>query len=88
MKQAVEVNPGIYDMYARLVSLLIEDGKTAEALPYLTQMNQLEPSGADCKKAQKFIAAARKAAKKFMELHRVHWPTFEGESEVRPLEDM
>jgi len=27
-------------------------------------------------------------ATKFMELHRIHWPNFEGESEVRPLEDM
>ncbi len=23
-----------------------------------------------------------------LELHRVHWPAFEGECEVRPLEDM
>lgn len=27
-------------------------------------------------------------ARRFMELHRVHWPAFEGESEVRPVEDM
>jgi hypothetical protein len=27
-------------------------------------------------------------ATKFMELHRIHWPGFEGEAEVRPLEDM
>ena len=26
-------------------------------------------------------------ATQFMELHRVHWPTFEGECEVRALED-
>lgn len=26
-------------------------------------------------------------ATRFMELHRIHWPGFEGESEVRPLED-
>jgi hypothetical protein len=25
-------------------------------------------------------------ATKFMELHRIHWPEFEGESEVRPIE--
>jgi hypothetical protein len=31
---------------------------------------------------------AEKIARQFMELHRVHWPSFEGESEVRPLEDM
>jgi hypothetical protein len=26
-------------------------------------------------------------ATRFMDLHRVHWPEFEGECEVRPLED-
>jgi hypothetical protein len=31
---------------------------------------------------------ALEIARQFMELHRVHWPSFEGESEVRPLEDM
>jgi hypothetical protein len=31
---------------------------------------------------------AMKMARQFMELHRVHWPAFEGECEVRPLEDM
>ena len=25
-------------------------------------------------------------AKEFMELHRIHWPEFEGESELRPIE--
>jgi len=29
---------------------------------------------------------ARAFARQFMELHRVHWPAFEGECEVRPLE--
>jgi hypothetical protein len=32
--------------------------------------------------------AAMKLAREFMELHRQHWPAFEGECEVRPLEDM
>lgn len=27
-------------------------------------------------------------ARRFMDLHRVHWPEFEGDCEVRPLEDM
>lgn len=31
---------------------------------------------------------ALKEAREFMELHRVHWPAFEGVCEVRPLEDM
>lgn len=25
-------------------------------------------------------------AQRFMDIHRIHWPTFEGECEVRPLE--
>ena len=29
---------------------------------------------------------ALELAREFMELHRVHWPEFEGECEVRPLE--
>jgi hypothetical protein len=29
---------------------------------------------------------AMKLATQFMELHRVHWPAFEGECEVRPVE--
>jgi hypothetical protein len=32
--------------------------------------------------------AALEVARAFMDLHRVHWPTFEGTCEVRPLEDM
>ena len=31
--------------------------------------------------------AAVALAREFMEVHRLHWPEFEGESEVRPLED-
>ena len=31
---------------------------------------------------------ALKVARDFMELHRVHWPAFEGECEVRPVEEM
>lgn len=32
-------------------------------------------------------ADAVELATKFMELHHTHWPEFEGESEVRPLEE-
>jgi hypothetical protein len=32
-------------------------------------------------------ADALDLARQFMELHRVHWPAFEGECEVRPLDD-
>src|SRR5262245_8948769 len=29
---------------------------------------------------------AREVARQFMELHRIHWPTFECECEVRPMD--
>ena len=32
-------------------------------------------------------AEALEYARKFMDLHLTHWPEFEGECEVRPLED-
>ena len=31
---------------------------------------------------------AREMARRFMELHRIHWSAFEGECEVRAFEDM
>jgi hypothetical protein len=31
---------------------------------------------------------AMKLAHRFMDLHRIHWPAFRGECEVRPLEGM
>ena len=31
---------------------------------------------------------ALEVAREFMELHRVHWPAFDGECEVRPIEAM
>ena len=32
-------------------------------------------------------AEAIRIGKEFMELHRKHWPGFEGESEIRPMEE-
>lgn len=32
-------------------------------------------------------AEALRIAREFMELHRTHWPEFEGEAEVRPMFD-
>jgi hypothetical protein len=37
----------------------------------------------DAKSREEALALATR----FMELHRKHWPTFEGESEVRPFEE-
>lgn len=37
----------------------------------------------DAKTREEALALARR----FMEIHRTHWPAFEGESEVRPFEE-
>jgi hypothetical protein len=37
----------------------------------------------DAKSREEALALARR----FMELHLKHWPTFEGECEMRPLEE-
>jgi hypothetical protein len=37
----------------------------------------------ECQSHEEAVALATK----FMDLHRIHWPDFEGEAEVRPLED-
>ena len=37
----------------------------------------------DAKSTEEALTLARR----FMELHQKHWPTFEGESEVRPFEE-
>jgi hypothetical protein len=36
----------------------------------------------------KSTEAVMDLATRFMDLHRIHWPKFEGECEVRPLEDV
>ena len=36
----------------------------------------------------KSMAEAREVARQFMDIHLKHWPEFEGECEVRPLEGM
>jgi hypothetical protein len=36
----------------------------------------------------KSAAEAVEVARQFMDLHRIHWPAFVGECEVRPLENM
>lgn len=61
LKEALAVNSSAYETYARLASLLIEDKKPSEALPYLTQMLALSPTEADCRIAARYITAAKGA---------------------------
>ena len=59
--------------------ITVTDGPFAEAKEVIGGYSLCELKGHD---------EAVAFAKKFMDLHRIHWPAFEGECELRPLEDM
>ena len=59
--------------------ITVSDGPFAEAKEVVGGYSLIEA---------KTHAEAIEMAMAFMELHRIHWPEFEGESEVRPLETM
>jgi hypothetical protein len=59
--------------------ITVTDGPFSEAKEVVGGYSVIEaPTHAD----------AVELATRFMELHRAHWPEFEGESEVRPFEEM
>jgi hypothetical protein len=60
LMEAVEIEPSAYDMQARLVSVLLDDRRFVQALAYLTRMKELNPPEPVCRKAEKYLAAARK----------------------------
>jgi len=59
--------------------ITVSDGPFAEAKEVVGGYSLIEAKTHD---------EAVEIARAFMELHRIHWPEFEGESEVRPLESM
>ncbi len=59
--------------------LIVTDGPFTEAREVIGGYAMVEVASKE---------EAMTMARQFMELHRVHWPAFEGECEVRPLEDM
>lgn len=59
--------------------ITVSDGPFAEAKEVVGGYSLIEA---------KTHAEAIEIARAFMELHRIHWPEFEGESELRPLEGM
>lgn len=59
--------------------LTFTDGPFSEAKELVGGYALLEVSSGD---------QARELARQFMELHRIHWPAFDGECEVRPVEEM
>jgi hypothetical protein len=66
-----EIPAGLYEAMGQFVEAAMKSGAIIDTAG-------LKPT-ADGK--------ALEYATRFMELHRQHWPEFEGECEVRPLED-
>jgi hypothetical protein len=58
--------------------LMVTDGPFTEAKEIVGGYAMVEVNSAQ---------EAREIAREFMELHRVHWPEFDGECEVRPIEN-
>lgn len=67
------------------VSVRLERGKISVTDGPFTESKEIVGGYAimDAKSREEALALAQR----FMELHRQHWPTFEGECEVRPLEE-
>jgi hypothetical protein len=72
---------------------------TAEGFQVRSSRGQLKMSDGPFTEAKEVVGGyalvevasrdeALKVARDFMELHRVHWPAFEGVCEVRQVEDM
>jgi len=59
--------------------LMVTDGPFAEAKELVGGYAMAEVKSRD---------EALALAREFMDLHRIHWPAFDGTCEVRPLEDM
>jgi hypothetical protein len=62
----------------------VRDGKTSVVDGPFTETKEIVGGYALAEFASR--DEALKMAREFMELHRVHWPEFEGECEVRPVE--
>jgi len=63
----------------------LKDGKITVVDGPFTESKEIVGGYAiiDAKSREEALALARR----FMELHQKHWPTFEGECEVRPFEE-
>ena len=63
----------------------LAEGKIRVTDGPFTEAKEVVGGYAMCETATREEAIA--LATQFMELHRIHWPEFEGTAEVRPLED-
>ena len=81
LKETAGLKPTAEGFRVRLANgkLIVKDGPFTEAKEVVGGFAVVEVASAE---------QARQVAEEFMDLHRVHWPEFEGECEVRQFDDM
>ncbi len=86
MKNGTMVDTSVFKPTAKGKRVRLENGKiTVTDGPFAETK---EVVGGYALVEAKSYDEAMKLAHRFMDLHRIHWPAFEGECEVRPLEGM
>jgi hypothetical protein len=86
MKKGTIVDGAGLQPLAKGTRLRIADGKIKVTDGPFSEAKEVVGGYALCEAETHAEAIA--VATEFMELHRTYWPTFGGECEVRPLEDM
>jgi len=86
MKEGILVDTGGLLPSKEGVRIRLAQGKLAVTDGPFTESKEVIGGWAIFKTESK--AEAVRVATEFMELHRIHWPEFEGESEIRPMFDV
>ena len=85
MRRGVFIDGAGLQPLAKATRVRLAGGKISVTDGPFAEAREVVGGYALCELATREEAVA--LAREFMELHRLHWPGFEGESEVRPLED-
>lgn len=85
MKNGVMIDGAGLQPLAKGTRVRLADGEISVTDGPFAEAKEVVGGYALCETADHEEAVA--LARKFMDIHRLHWPGFEGEAEVRPLED-
>lgn len=85
MQKGVVIDGAGLKPLSKATRLRLEDGKVRITDGPFSEAKEVVGGYALCE--TKTHEEAIELATKFMDLHRIYWPAFDGEAEVRPLED-
>lgn len=85
MKKGVVIDGAGLKPLSKATRLRLADGKVKITDGPFSEAKEVVGGYALCE--TKTHEEAIELATKFMDLHRIYWPEFDGEAEVRPLED-